>query len=1115
MKSVKKFNEYNSINYFEISKEIISHWKKNEIFKKSIETRPEDKIYPFYEGPPSANGMPGIHHVMARTIKDIFCRYKTLKGYRVYRKGGWDTHGLPVELQVEKKLGITKDDIGDKISVEEYNNECKKAVMQFKTKWEELTESIGYWLDINEAYITFDNNYIESIWWSLKKLYDNDLLYKGYTIQPYSPAAGTGLSSHELNMPGAYKTIKDTSLTAQFKVLKNEKSKKIFGEQDCYFLAWTTTPWTLPANNGLAVGKNIDYALVETFNKYTEEKIQVVLAQNCINKFFDKENKAKGESMSFDKKNIEYKILDSFKGKDFIGLDYEQLLPYVKAEKPAFTVVSGDFVTTEEGTGIVHISLTFGSDDFNVSRKNNLPGIFVLNDKNEEVPIVNKSGKFVDEISDFAGLEVKKFSKSDDLTTDEKISIKLKKENKAFDVQKYEHSYPHCWRTDKPILYYPLESWFINTTKLKEDLIKKNKDINWQPPSTGTGRFGNWLENLVDWNLSRSRFWGTPLPIWRTKDGDEEICIGSIDQLRSEVKAAVDKGFMDKDLSSEIDLHRPFVDDIILCSKQGEPMYREKDIIDVWYDSGSMPFAQYHYPFENKDVFDKMFPAKFIAEGVDQTRGWFFTLHSISVMLFGKVSFENVISNGLVLDKEGNKMSKRLGNAVDPFEVIKKFGPDATRLYMIINSNPWDNLKFDVDGINEVLRKFFGTLNNTYNFFSLYANIDGFTGNEELIPYDKRSFEDRWIISKLNSIIKLVSQKLDDYDPTKAARVINQFINDDLSNWYIRLNRKRFWKGDLTEDKLMAYQTLFECLKNISIISSPFIPFYSEKLYLDLNEINDNEINSVHLSDFPNVDDKLISNSLETKMLYAQKISSLVHSIRKKEKIRVRQPLSKVSIPVKSANIESDIKSVEQIILSEVNVKEIEYIYDNSKVFIKKIKPNYRELGAIHGRNMKFVAERINIMTQDEINNLEKNQEVNLLLEDKTNLSLSLSQVEISFGEIEGKQVASNEIFTIALDISIDNDLLSEGIAREFINKIQNERKNISLEVTDKIEIQIESKESFIIESLSKHKDFICNEVQALKFLITENINESNIMDLNINNLESSSNNINYLIKKL
>ena len=1115
MKSVKKFNEYNSINYFDISKEIISFWNKNKIFQKSIETRPKDKIYPFYEGPPSANGMPGIHHVMARTIKDIFCRYKTLKGYRVYRKGGWDTHGLPVELQVEKKLGITKDDIGNKISVEEYNNKCREAVMQFKTKWEELTESIGYWLDINEAYITFDNDYIESIWWSLKKLYDNDLLYKGYTIQPYSPAAGTGLSSHELNMPGAYKTIKDTSLTAQFKVLKNDKSKKIFGEQDCYFLAWTTTPWTLPANNGLAVGKNIDYVMVETFNKYTGEKIQVVLAESCINKFFDEENKSKSENISFDKKKIEYKILNSFKGKDFLGLDYEQLLPYVKAEKPAFTVVSGDFVTTEEGTGIVHISLTFGSDDFNVSRKNNLPGIFVLNDKNEEVPIVNKSGKFVDEITDFAGLEVKKFSKSDDLTTDEKISIKLKKENKAFDVQKYEHSYPHCWRTDKPILYYPLESWFINTTKLKGDLIQKNKDINWQPPSTGTGRFGNWLENLVDWNLSRSRFWGTPLPIWRTKDGKEEICIGSIDQLRSEVKKAVDKGIMHKDLSSEIDLHRPFVDDIILSSKEGKPMYREKDIIDVWYDSGSMPFAQYHYPFENKDIFEKMFPAKFIAEGVDQTRGWFFTLHSISVMLFGKISFENVISNGLVLDKEGNKMSKRLGNAVDPFEVIQKFGPDATRLYMIINSNPWDNLKFDIDGINEILRKFFGTLNNTYNFFSLYANIDGFKGNEELISYDKRSFEDRWIISKLNTITKLVSNRLDDYDPTKAARVINQFINDDLSNWYIRLNRKRFWKGDLTEDKLMAYQTLFECLKNISIISSPFIPFYSEKLYMDLNQFIDNEYNSVHLSNFPKVDEKLISNSLEIKMLYAQKISSLVHSIRKKEKIRVRQPLSKVSIPVKSVDMENDIKSVEKIILSEVNVKEIEYIYDNSKVFIKKIKPNYRELGVIHGKNMKAVAERINIMSQDEINNLEKNEEVSLSLKDKTILSLSLSQVEISFGEIEGKQVASNEIFTIALDISIDNDLLSEGIAREFINKIQNERKNIFLEVTDKIEIQIQSNESFLIESLSKHKDFICNEVQALKFLIIESINEPKIMDLNIDNIDSSSNSINYIIKKV
>ena len=782
-----KFNEQSSIDYYKVSKEIISYWNSNNIFEKSISSRSEDKIFPFYEGPPSANGMPGIHHVMARTIKDIFCRYKTLKGYRVYRKGGWDTHGLPVELQVEKNLGITKDDIGNKISVEKYNEECKVAVMQFKEVWEELTESIGYWLDIDDAYITFKNNYIESVWWSLKELYKKGLLYKGYTIQPYSPAAGTGLSSHELNMPGAYKNIKDTSLTAQFKIQKNKKSQEIIGDSDCYFLAWTTTPWTLPANNGLAVGEKIKYNLIETFNKYTESKINVIIAEKCIEKFFDSNNLKTSEELIFDKQNLPYKILKTFKGKDLIGFDYDQLLPYVKAEKPAFTVVSGDFVTTDEGTGIVHISLTFGSDDFYVSKKNNLPGIFVKNDKNEDVPIVDKSGKFVKEIIDFAGLQVKAFSDVEGLTTDEQISIKLKKENKAFDVKKYEHSYPHCWRTDKPILYYPLESWFINSTKLKDDFINKNKDINWQPESTGTGRFGNWLENLVDWNLSRSRFWGTPLPIWRTKDGKDEICIGSINELKSEIKKSVDLGFMKNNISDNIDLHRPFVDEIILASKEGSPMYRETDIIDVWYDSGSMPFAQYHYPFENKDVFDKMFPAKFIAEGVDQTRGWFFTLHAISIMLFGKVSYENVISNGLVLDKDGNKMSKRLGNAIDPFEVIKKFGPDATRLYMVINSNPWDNLKFDIDGISEILRKFFGTLNNTYNFFALYANIDGFTGNEKLIPYEKRSYEDKWIISKLNSLIKFVEDKLDNYDPTKSSRQINKFINDDLSNWYIRL----------------------------------------------------------------------------------------------------------------------------------------------------------------------------------------------------------------------------------------------------------------------------------------------------------------------------------------
>ena len=1110
-----KFNEQSSIDYYKVSKEIISYWNSNNIFEKSISSRSEDKIFPFYEGPPSANGMPGIHHVMARTIKDIFCRYKTLKGYRVYRKGGWDTHGLPVELQVEKNLGITKDDIGNKISVEKYNEECKVAVMQFKEAWEELTESIGYWLDIDDAYITFKNNYIESVWWSLKELYKKGLLYKGYTIQPYSPAAGTGLSSHELNMPGAYKNIKDTSLTAQFKIQKNKKSQEIIGDSDCYFLAWTTTPWTLPANNGLAVGEKIKYNLIETFNKYTESKINVIIAEKCIEKFFDSNNLKTSEELIFDKQNLPYKILKTFKGKDLIGFDYDQLLPYVKAEKPAFTVVSGDFVTTDEGTGIVHISLTFGSDDFYVSKKNNLPGIFVKNDKNEDVPIVDKSGKFVKEIIDFAGLQVKAFSDAEGLTTDEQISIKLKKENKAFDVKKYEHSYPHCWRTDKPILYYPLESWFINSTKLKDDFINKNKDINWQPESTGTGRFGNWLENLVDWNLSRSRFWGTPLPIWRTKDGKDEICIGSINELKSEIKKSVDLGFMKNNISDNIDLHRPFVDEIILASKEGSPMYRETDIIDVWYDSGSMPFAQYHYPFENKDIFEKMFPAKFIAEGVDQTRGWFFTLHAISIMLFGKVSYENVISNGLVLDKDGNKMSKRLGNAVDPFEVIKKFGPDATRLYMVINSNPWDNLKFDIDGISEILRKFFGTLNNTYNFFALYANIDGFTGNEKLIPYEKRSYEDKWIISKLNSLIKFVEDKLDNYDPTKSSRQINKFINDDLSNWYIRLNRKRFWKGDLTQDKLMAYQTLLECLYKISIISSPFIPFYSEKLFKNLNAFNISNSESVHLLEFPKVDNERISEVLERKMSYAQSISSLVHSIRKKEKIRVRQPLSKISIPMKSLDMENEIKDVEKIILSEINVKEIEYVHDNSKVFTKKIKPNYKELGSIHGKNMKIVAERISSMTQDEITQLEKDESINFELDGGLKLDLLLNQVEILFGQIEGKQVASNDTFTIALDISIDNDLLAEGVSREFINKIQNQRKEIKLEVTDKIEIYISNHSKEINSFLLKHKDFICNETQSINLITTENIDMPSIMDIDIASNEVALTEVKFKIKKV
>ena len=1110
-----KFNEQAFVDYYKTSKEIISYWDTNNIFEKSISSRPQDKIFPFYEGPPSANGMPGIHHVMARTIKDIFCRYKTLKGYRVYRKGGWDTHGLPVELQVEKNLGITKDDIGDKISVEKYNEECKVAVMQFKQAWEDLTESIGYWLDIDDAYVTFKNNYIESVWWSLKELYKKGLLYKGYTIQPFSPAAGTGLSSHELNMPGAYKNIKDTSLTAQFKIQKNKKSQNIIGDNDCYFLAWTTTPWTLPANNGLAVGEKITYSLIETFNKYTEKKINVIIAEKCIEKFFDSNNLKISEELIFDKQNLPYKILKSFQGKEIVGFDYDQLLPYIKAEKPAFTVVSGNFVTTEEGTGIVHISLTFGSDDFHVSKKNNLPGIFVKNDKNEDVPIVDRSGKFVDEIIDFAGLQVKLFSDEEGLTTDEKIAIKLKQENKAFEVKKYEHSYPHCWRTDKPILYYPLESWFINSTKLKGELIKKNKEINWQPESTGSGRFGNWLENLVDWNLSRSRFWGTPLPIWRTKDGKDEVCIGSLAELKEEVRKSVKLGLMEDNVSSNIDLHRPYVDDIILSSKDGSPMYRETDIIDVWYDSGSMPFAQYHYPFNNKDIFKKMFPAKFIAEGVDQTRGWFFTLHAISIMLFGKVSFENVISNGLVLDKDGNKMSKRLGNAVDPFEVIKKYGPDATRLYMVINSNPWDNLKFDLNGISEVLRKFFGTLNNTYSFFALYANIDGFTGREDKIPYDERTFEDRWIISKLNSLIKHVGKRLDEYDPTKASREINSFINDDLSNWYIRLNRKRFWVGDLSEDKMMAYQTLFECLYKLSIISSPFIPFYSERLFLNLNEFNIEDSESVHLLEFPKSIDNLISKSLERKMLYAQNISSLVHSIRKKEKIKVRQPLSKILIPISSDDIKLNIKSVENIILSEVNVKEIEYVTDTSDVFVKKIKPNYKILGSIHGKNMNAVANEISKMNQEEIHSLENNGIFELSIEKATKIDLLIDQVEITFGEIDGKQVASNDMFTIALDISISDELLSEGVSREFINKIQNERKNMGLEVTDKIQIYIDGNSDRLTSFLMNHKEFICNETQSQFLDIKDSIGSSKNMEINISSDNLDANKLNYEIIKV
>ncbi len=1103
----KKFNEVLDLNLYNVSRDIISLWNKNQIFEKSIDNRKDSKVFSFYEGPPSANGMPGIHHVMARTLKDIFCRYKTIQGYKVFRKGGWDTHGLPVELQVEKSLGITKDDIGVKISVEEYNKECKKAVMKYKEKWEELTESIGFWLDVDDAYVTFENKYIESVWWSIKELHKKGFLYKGYTIQPYSPAAGTGLSSHELNMPGAYKEIKDTSLTAQFMIEKNEKSIKLFGEEVTYILAWTTTPWTLPANNGLAVGNKIDYVLIETYNKYSRKKVRVVLAKECINKFFSEDNCVSGQ-VNFQENHLEYKVIKQIKGSDLCGLDYHQLLPYIKIEKPALTIVHADFVSTDEGSGIVHISLTFGSDDFTASRKNKMPGVFVKDSNNEDVPIVDKNGKFVEEITDFAGMEVKNFTDVDNgqLSTDEKISIKLKQENKAFDVKKYIHSYPHCWRTDKPILYYPLESWFINTTKLKSEFIELNKKINWQPESTGSGRFGNWLENLVDWNLSRSRYWGTPLPIWRTENGNDEICVGSIGELREEVDKSFQAGFMKNKLSKNFDLHRPYVDDIVLVSKNNEPMYREKDIIDVWYDSGSVPFAQYHYPFENNEFFKDMFPADFIAEGVDQTRGWFFTLHALSIMLFGKSSFKNVISNGLVLDKDGNKMSKRLGNAVDPFEIIKKYGPDATRWYMIANSNPWDNLKFNEDGIAEFSRKFFGTLSNTYNFFALYANVDNFNGSETLVPHAKRTFDDRWIISKLNSLVKEVEVSMNSYNPTKSARLINDYINEDLSNWYVRLNRKRFWVGDLTEDKIMAYQTLHECLKVISIISSPFIPFYSEKLFNDLSLSSDKFL-SVHLSDFPKFKNSLISNELERKMLYAQKISSLIHSVRKRERLRVRQPLAAVIIPVDSKEKEEEILSVSDIILSEVNVKNLKIVRDNSnEIFVKKVKPNFKLLGSIHGSNMNLISKKIFQMSGDDIRDIERNGSFKFVLENADKVEILLEQVEISFGEIKGKAVATNELFTIALETDLDEELLSEGVSREFINKVQNERKNISLEITDKIKIEIKESASFVFNSLLKHKNFICNETQALDFVIKEDIISSNKIDFELDkNMEKES----------
>ncbi|HWZ21517.1 MAG TPA: isoleucine--tRNA ligase, partial [Cytophagaceae bacterium] len=990
-------------------------------------TREGKEAYTFYEGPPSANGTPGIHHVMARTIKDIFCRYKTLKGFQVKRKGGWDTHGLPVELQVEKELGITKEDIGKKISVEEYNKKCRETVMRFKSEWDDLTVKMGYWVDLDNPYITFENNYIESCWYLLKELYKKDLLYKGYTIQPYSPAAGTGLSSHELNQPGTYRDVRDTTVVAQFKIVEScslfvDRIAKPNNQQpttnNYYFLAWTTTPWTLPSNAALAVGENIDYVLVKTFNPYTFQPANVILAKALVGKYFSE----KGKDADFDAfksgdKIIPWSVLAEYKGKDLVGIEYEQLMPYVMPSAPAFRVIAGDFVSTEDGTGIVHIAPTFGADDYRVAKQAGIPAIMVKDESDNEIPLVDKRGRFVKEVKDdvfgLGGEYVKEdylndtekaeelskqqktlissgiVSKLDKyMSVDERIALKLKLENKAFKVEKYEHTYPHCWRTDKPILYYPLDSWFIKTTAKKERLSELNKTINWKPASTGTGRFGNWLDNLVDWNLSRSRYWGTPLPIWRTEDGAEEICIGSQEELKNEIEKAnkaLDSSKFKVQSSTLEDLHRPYVDNIILVSDSGKPMFRETDLIDVWFDSGAMPYAQWHYPFENKDIFEKSFPADFISEGVDQTRGWFFTLHAIAGMLFDSVAFKNVVSTGLVLDKNGEKMSKRKGNVINPFETIDKYGPDATRWYMISNAQPWDNLKFNLDGIGEVQRRFFGTLYNTYAFFSLYANLDKFSFAEAEVPLNKRTESDRWVISKLNSLIKLADESYADYEPTKAARAVEDFVCDDLSNWYVRLNRKRFWKGEYNEDKIAAYQTLYTCLEVVAKLAAPIAPFFAEQLFLDLNKTSGKEIvASVHLANFPKADESAINADLEEKMFMAQKITSLIHSIRKAHSIKVRQPLLRVLIPVLNEKTRKQIQDIEDLILSEVNIKKIEYIDDASEVLVKKIKPNFKKLGKEFGARLKEVGALITAFTKADIRAIEKENAYKIKLSDGT-----------------------------------------------------------------------------------------------------------------------------------
>ena len=1262
-----KFQVYKQLDLSNINKEVLKRWEEDDTFHKSITTREGQPTFVFYEGPPSANGMPGIHHVMGRAIKDTFCRYKTMKGFRVHRKAGWDTHGLPVELSVEKSLGITKDDIGKKISIEDYNAACRTEVMKYTREWEELTRQMGYWVNMDDPYVTYDSRYMETVWWLLKRLFDKDLLYKGYSIQPFSPAAGTGLSSHELNQPGCYRDVKDTTAIAQFKAIRDEKSEFLFQnvETDLYFLAWTTTPWTLPSNTALCVGPKINYLKVRTFNPYTGEPVTLILAKNLLSSHFDpKSEELALEDYAQGDKKIPYRVLGEYTGTDLQGVNYEQLIDWVKPIGDAFRVITGDFVTTEDGTGIVHIAPTFGADDDRVAKQNGIAPLIVNDLEGKRQPLVDRNGRFflvenmdpkfvaeyvnLNKYSEFAGRYVKnEYDESlteDDSTVDIDISVMLKKENKAFKVEKHVHSYPHCWRTDKPILYYPLDSWFIKTTAVKEKMVALNNTINWKPASTGTGRFGNWLENLVDWNLSRSRFWGTPLPIWRTEDGSEIKCIGSVEDLMKEIDAAVAAGVMDKNIFEgfeignnskenyeKIDLHRPFVDDIFLVSPTGKKMFREPDLIDVWFDSGAMPYAQHHYPFSlpptpskeggvrpsfqtadkalygllkelaqkqksnpttaenilwnalrNKElegfkfrrqhiidrfiadfvclskkvivevdgnihtipeiqesdqqrteileelgykvlritndqiyhdiegvleiilknlkeapepslkgrVWEGLFPADFIAEGVDQTRGWFFTLHAIATMIDESVAFKNIISNGLVLDKSGNKMSKRLGNAVEPFAAIEEHGSDPLRWYMLTNSQPWDNLKFDINGVDEVKRKFFGTLYNTYNFFAMYANIDGFTYAEEEIPVAERSELDRWIISLLNSLVKEVAECYETYEPTRAGRAISEFVGENLSNWFVRLSRRRYWGGSYDKDKVSAYQTLYACLNTVAKLSAPMAPFYADLLYTDLNKIAAKEPDqSVHLADFPVADETLIDRDLEDRMSIAQKASSMILSLRRKEKLKVRQPLARIMIPVLNNGFQEKFDSVKSIILSEVNVKEVEYLSDATGIISKKIKANFKTLGPKYGKLMKQIAGEITGFTQDDISRLERSGSYDLNINGEP-IALSLEDVEIQTEDVPGWLVASEGGLTIALDINLTEELKQEGIAREFINKIQNIRKDSDFELTDRIVLKIQKNERFNL-AVENFRDYISNQTLASELILVDVIHQA------------------------